>query len=151
MVTKGGGIQLSRVQGQGWITMEQSASEATTRGVRVEVVSDYLAKQSDPVQGLWFYAYHVTITNQGDETVQLRSRHWIITNSHGVEDHVKGAGVVGNQPILEPGQSFSYTSGCPLDTPVGTMHGTYQMVGEDGAEFDATVAPFTLAEPFALN
>ena len=131
--------------------MGQSTSEATTQGVRVEAVSDYLPRQSDPVQGLWFFVYHVTITNQGDGAVQLMSRHWIITNSHGVEDHVRGPGVVGNQPVLEPGQSFSYTSGCPLDTPVGTMHGTYQMVCEDGAQFDAEVAPFTLAEPFSLN
>ena len=131
--------------------MEQSASEFTTRGVRVEVVSDFLPQQSDPSQGLWVFIYHVTITNTGERTVQLRSRHWIITNSHGVQDHVRGAGVVGNQPVLEPGQSFSYTSGCPLDTPVGTMHGTYQMVLEDGVEFDAKVAPFTLAQPYALN
>jgi ApaG protein len=131
--------------------MEQSVSQSTTRGVRVEVVSDYLPQQSDPNQGLWVFVYHVTITNTGSDTVQLRSRHWIITNSYGVEDHVRGLGVVGNQPVLDPGQSFSYTSGCPLDTPVGTMHGTYQMVLEGGGEFDAVVAPFTLARPYELN
>ena len=131
--------------------MEQQASAVTTCGVLVEVASDYLPQQSDPGQGLWVFVYHVTITNNGPQTVQHRSRHWIITNAHGVEDHVRGPGVVGNQPVLEPSQSFSYTSGCPLDTPVGTMHGTYQMVCEDGSAFDAEVAPFTLTKPYELN
>ena len=131
--------------------MERSISDATTYGVRVEVVGDYLPQKSDPGQGLWSFVYHVTITNVGLESVQLRSRHWVITNSHGVEGHVRGMGVVGTQPVLEPGQSFSYSSGCPLDTPVGTMHGTYQMVSADGREFDAEVAPFTLAKPYELN
>lgn len=126
-------------------------SVAITHGVRVEVEADYLLEQSDPDQGLWVHAYHVTVTNHSEGTVQLVSRHWIITNAHGVEEHVRGPGVVGHQPVLRKGQSFRYTSGCPLDTPVGTMHGTYQMIREDGERFDAEVAPFTLAEPYALN
>lgn len=127
-------------------------STAVTRGVRVEVRTRYLAEHSDPAQGHWMHAYQVTITNDGDRPVQLLSRHWIITNSHGVEEHVQGAGVVGEQPSLNPGESYRYTSGCPIDTSMGTMHGTYQMAMlDDGERFDADVAPFTLAEPYALN
>ena len=145
--------------GPGWLgegfrvtdDMGRSTSDATTRGVRVEVLGDYLPQSSDPAQGLWSFVYHVTITNLGTEVVQLRSRHWVITNSYGVEGHVRGVGVVGNQPVLEPGQSFSYSSGCPLDTPVGTMHGSYQMVLENGREFEAEVAPITFAKPYELN
>ena len=127
--------------------MEQSASEFTTQGVRVEVVSDYLPRQSDPSQGLWVFVYHVTITNTGERTVQLRSRHWIITNSHGVQDHVRGAGVVGNQPVLEPGQSFSYTSGCPLEAESGFMQGSYTMTDMRGFEFEVEIPAFPLDLP----
>ncbi len=127
-------------------------SEATTRGVTVEVRSRYLEAHSDPASARWFHAYQVTISNHGSTPVQLVSRHWIITNSHGVQEHVRGAGVVGEQPRLAPGEAFRYTSGCPLDTEVGTMHGSYQMKElETGETFDATVAPFTLAVPYALN
>ena len=127
------------------------SSQAITHGVRVQVEPEYLPEQSSPEQGLWVHAYTITITNQGAATVQLLSRHWIITNAHGVEEHVKGPGVVGQQPVLKKGETFSYSSGCPLDTAMGTMHGTFQMVREDGTRFDAVVAPFTLAEPYALN
>ena len=126
-------------------------STATTEGIRVDVRSRYLAERSDPARGLWVHAYQVTLTNEGEAPATLRSRHWIITNSHGTEEHVRGAGVVGEQPRLEPGQSFQYTSGAPLDTAVGTMHGSYRMERDDGRTFDAEVAPFTLAEPYALN
>ena len=126
-------------------------SEMITRGVLVQVESQYLATRSNPSQHRWVHIYHVTVTNQGGETVQLVSRHWIITNAKGEQEHVRGPGVVGEQPILRPGQAFRYTSGCPLDTSLGTMHGTYQMVTEDGEQFDAEIAPFTLAEPYALN
>ncbi len=129
----------------------EHGSEAVTRGVRVRVEPEYLPDQSDPEQGLWVHAYHVTIKNEGDSTVQLISRHWVITNAKGEEEHVRGPGVVGFQPVLEPGQGFRYSSGCPLNTTVGSMHGTYQMVAADGTRFDAEVAPFTLAEPFAFN
>jgi ApaG protein len=128
-----------------------AGSDATTRGIRVQVKSIYLADRSDPAHHHWMYAYRVTISNEGDTPARLVSRHWIITNAHGVQDHVQGPGVVGETPRLEPGETFEYTSGCPLDTAMGTMHGTYQMVNDAGERFDAEVAPFTLAEPFALN
>ena len=130
-------------------------SDCVTRGVRVRVEPHYLPTRSDPTAGLWAHAYTVVISNEGHEVVQLLSRHWVITNARGETEHVRGPGVVGDQPRLEPGQSYTYTSGCPLDTNVGTMHGSYQMVVLEGAEageaFDAEIAPFTLAEPFALN
>ena len=126
-------------------------SEAVTNGIRVQVRCLYLEERSDPAHHHWMYAYRVTISNEGDTAARLVSRHWIITNAHGVQDHVQGPGVVGETPNLEPGESFEYTSGCPLDTAMGTMHGTYQMVDPEGGTFDAEVAPFTLAEPFAVN
>ena len=129
----------------------EHSSETVTQGVRVRVEPEYLPDQSDPDEGLWVHAYHVTITNEGAETVQLLSRHWVITNAQGEEEHVRGPGVVGFQPLLEPGQSFRYSSGCPLNTSVGSMHGEYQMITQAGARFDALVSPFTLAEPFAFN
>ncbi len=130
---------------------QEHGSEAVTRGVRVTVRPEYLPAQSAPQQGLWVHAYHVTIRNEGDVAVQLISRHWVITNARGAVEHVRGPGVVGVQPLLSPGESFTYTSGCPLDTNVGSMHGSYQMLDAAGERFDAEVAPFTLAEPYALN
>jgi len=126
-------------------------SDTTTQGVRILVEPQYLADQSHPELSQWMHIYHVTITNEGSETVQLISRHWVITNSEGRQEQVRGPGVVGYQPVLEQGETFRYTSGCPIDTPVGTMHGSYQMVRSDGSRFDAEIAPFTLAEPFAIN
>ena len=126
-------------------------SEAATRGVRISVKSEFMPDRSDPQNGTFFFAYHVTITNEGTVPVKLVSRHWIITDSIGREQEVRGAGVVGKQPRLEPGESFRYTSGCPLPTQIGTMHGTYQMVTDEGEKFDADIAPFTLAIPGALN
>jgi len=126
-------------------------SEMVTNGVRVIVRPQYLDHQSDPDSGLWLHAYHVTVENEGDTAVTLMSRHWVITNARGEVEHVRGPGVVGHQPVLEPGDSFQYSSGCPMNTSVGTMHGSYQMVRDDGLKFNAEIAPFTLAEPFALN
>lgn len=126
-------------------------SEAITRGIKVAVRPDYLEHQSDPRNGLWMFAYHVRITNEGTDTVQLLSRHWIITDATGRVEEVRGPGVVGEQPVLDPGQSFDYTSGCPLPTPMGTMHGSYQMITRKGERFDAEIAPFTLAEPYTVN
>jgi ApaG protein len=126
-------------------------SEVITRGVAVSVRSFYVAERSDPSRDYYFFAYRVRIANVGDETVQLISRHWIITDSENHVEEVKGPGVVGEQPVLEPEQAFEYTSACPLKTPVGTMHGTYQMVLKSGEGFDAEIAPFTLAMPNALN
>ena len=126
-------------------------SETTTKGIRVQVTPNYLEHESDPTNNYWFHIYHVTIINESDSTVQLISRHWIITNARGEEEHVRGAGVVGNQPILQPNQRFQYTSACPLSTSMGTMHGSYQMRTQDGVQFDAEIAPFTLCDPIALN
>ena len=125
-------------------------SDTTTKGVRVLVQSIYVPNRSDPDQSYYFFAYRVQISNVSDRDVQLVSRHWIITDGDGEEEEVQGPGVDGEQPVLSPGQSFEYTSACPLNTPVGTMHGTYQMVTKDEG-FDAVIAPFTLAVPTALN
>jgi ApaG protein len=126
-------------------------SDATTRGIRIQVESKYVAERSDPSASQWFFAYHITISNHGAETVQLVSRHWIITDSNGEVQQVKGPGVVGEQPVLPPGGSFQYTSACPLGTAFGTMHGSFQMVSNGGDGFDAEVAPFALGEPFSIN
>ena len=120
-------------------------SSAITKSVKVEVETEYIADRSDVERGYYFFAYHVTITNEGEEAVQLISRHWIITNANGMVEEVKGPGVIGEQPLIEPGGFYKYSSFCPLNTPVGTMHGTYQMVSDDGEEFDAIIAPFQLA------
>jgi len=126
-------------------------SAATTRGVRVEVESRFLPEKSDPTNSRWFFAYDITISNVGDEVVQLLNRHWIITDANGQVEEVKGPGVVGNQPVLAPGESFDYTSFCPLTTPFGTMEGSYQMVTEGGGTFNAAIAQFALSEPMTVN
>ncbi len=127
------------------------SSEAVTRGIRVLVQSEYAADRSRPVQNEWFFLYTVTITNEGAEPVQLVTRHWVITDGTGHVEEVRGPGVVGQQPTLQPGESFTYTSGCPLTTPFGVMEGTYQMVAASGEQFDAKVAPFTLSEPYTVH
>ncbi len=126
-------------------------SEAVTRGIRVRVQSFFVKERSAPEQGEWFFAYQVTISNEGDETAQLVSRHWIITDGNGSEDEVRGPGVVGEQPVLAPGETFQYTSACPLGTPFGTMQGSYQMVTPGGEAFDAEIAPFALAQAQTVN
>ena len=131
--------------------LHASTSEAVTNNVRVEVESQYAAEQSQPFQSHWFFHYTVRITNEGEETVQLISRHWIITDATGHAEEVKGPGVVGEQPVLAPGESFQYTSGCPLKTSSGLMRGTYQMVTEDGDHFDVEIAPFQLHEPYTIH
>ena len=127
-------------------------SDTTTRGVRILVRPRFVPEQSDPDNGQWLFAYHITIRNLGEETVQLISRHWVITNGEGKVEEVRGPGVVGYQPVLKPGEEFEYTSGCPLSTPVGTMHGEFNMiVAGSGEKFDAKIEPFRLAVPKALN
>lgn len=128
-----------------------ATSDTCTRGVRVQVKSRYVPERSNPEHDAWFFAYTVTLTNEGEDTVKLLTRHWIITNANGDVEEVRGPGVVGAQPVLEPGESFEYTSACPLPTAFGTMHGTYQMVTEDGERFDAEIAPFSLSMPYAVN
>jgi len=126
-------------------------SEAVTRQIRVNVESRHDPQRSDEDEGRWFFVYTIRIANEGSETVQLLSRHWIITDANGEVQHVRGPGVVGEQPRLEPGQAFEYSSGCPLTTPFGTMHGTYQMVTGSGEPFDVEIAPFALSLPYAIN
>lgn len=129
----------------------KTTSSAETEGVRVDVQSQYLEDQSQPASRRYVFAYTITITNTGHEVVQLRSRHWIITNALGEVEEVEGPGVIGEQPVLSPGESFRYSSGAILPTERGTMHGTYQMHRADGAQFDAQIAPFLLERPYSLN
>jgi ApaG protein len=117
----------------------------------VQVVPRYLAEQSDPDEGRYLFAYTVTIRNTGEVAAQLLSRHWIITDADGDIEEVRGPGVVGEQPVLQPGQAFQYTSGCPLGTPVGSMHGTYQCLAEDGTAFEAPIPEFVLSAPRSLH
>ena len=126
-------------------------SERTTREIQVQVDCEYLEAESSPESGYYFFTYHVIITNNGGEVVQLLNRHWIITNSDGKREEVSGAGVVGQQPVLHPGESFNYSSYCPLGTPVGTMQGSYEMITEEGEHFDVVIAPFRLAVPGMLH
>ena len=128
-----------------------STSEAVTRGIRVRVVSQYSRERSQPSTNQWFFLYTVTIANEGSETVQLLSRHWIITDGSGRVEEVRGPGVIGKQPRLAPGESFEYTSGSPLGTPFGLMEGTYRMVTSEGEEFDAKIPRFTLSEPYTVH
>jgi ApaG protein len=122
-------------------------SSAVTQGIRVTVQSMYLPDQSSPDEDQYVFAYTVAIANEGAEPARLRTRHWVITDGYGNVEEVRGPGVVGETPRLLPGQSFQYTSGCVLKTPLGTMHGSYQMDRDDGTSFDAEIAPFTLASP----
>ena len=126
-------------------------SEAITRSIRVRVQSSYVPERSEPERNSWFFIYTVEVANQGDQTAQLMSRHWVITDANGTVREVRGPGVVGEQPVLAPGESFTYTSACPLETPFGTMHGTYQIVTQGGERFDANIAPFSLGEPHSIN
>jgi ApaG protein len=126
-------------------------SETVTRGVRVRVQSKYDPKRSSPVAQQWFFPYTITITNEGDERVQLMTRHWYITDGNSEVHEVRGRGVVGEQPVLNPGESFTYTSGCPLGTPFGVMEGSYQMVTAAGEAFDAKIALFELGQPSSVH
>jgi ApaG protein len=119
--------------------------------IDISVDTTYLAEQSDPSSDRYVFAYTITIANTGTVAAQLISRHWIITDAENVTQEVKGLGVIGEQPLLRPGESFEYTSGTAMATPVGTMHGTYQMVAEDGNKFDAEIPQFTLAMPRVLH
>lgn len=126
-------------------------STAITEGIRINVSTVYVPSQSSPAEKRYVFAYTIRITNEGTEVAQLRTRHWIISHGNGKIEEVRGPGVVGQQPTLRPTEHFEYTSGCVLETPRGTMHGTYQMHRPDGRMFDAEIAPFTLAMPHTLN
>lgn len=152
---------------------EWGTSEAITEGVRVTVRAKYLPKQSSPGAQSYVFAYHIRIANEGKRSVKLRSRHWLIRHSSGKQEEVRGPGVVGQQPMLGPGESFEYTSGCVLETPRGSMEGSFQMVWpgagiemsaqdtalpaldhegfDEPAGFEAAVARFELAMPHSLN
>lgn len=126
-------------------------SQAITNGILVSVKSEYMPERSSPGARRYAFAYTVTITNQGTETAQLRSRHWVITDAEGDVQEVRGEGVVGAQPVLAPGESFEYTSWCVIPTSTGSMRGEYTMVTSAGESFDAQVASFRLGMPYSLN
>jgi ApaG protein len=126
-----------------------TTSEATTHGIHIEVTSRYAPERSAP--GRWFFLYTVRISNHSNETTQLVSRHWVIRDAAGRVEEVKGEGVVGEQPVLEPGETYEYTSGCPLPTPFGSMQGSYQMITAGGERFDAEIAEFVLREPGSIH
>lgn len=126
-------------------------SEAVTNYIRVEVLSRHSPENSRPLEGEWVFQYTVRITNEGSETVQLVSRHWIITDALEHTEDVKGPGVVGAQPVLAPGESFKYSSWCALQTPSGTMRGAYQMVRVGGDQFDIEIAPFALKARYTVH
>ena len=126
-------------------------AESKRYEVTVEPKARFLAEQSDPAKNQFVFTYTITITNTGDVAAQLLSRHWIITDADHKVQEVKGLGVVGQQPLLKPGESFEYTSGASIPTAVGTMQGSYQMMAADGKAFDAPIPPFTLSVPRTLH
>jgi len=125
--------------------------DSPRRVIRVEVRTTFLPEQSAPQDQRYVFSYTITIRNEGEVAARLLTRHWIITDSNGKVQEVRGSGVVGEQPHLKPGQAFRYSSGAVIETPVGAMHGSYQMLGDDGAKFDAPIPPFRLAMPGVLN
>lgn len=120
---------------------------ATTHSITVRVSASFLADQSDPAKDRYFWSYHIRVENDGAASVQLLSRRWIITDGHGQRHRVEGEGVVGKQPQIGPGESYDYVSGCPLDTPNGTMEGVYVMLGEGGGTFEVAIPRFRLSSP----
>jgi len=124
---------------------------AVTSSVRVVVHPRYCPERSEPQRRHWFFLYTVVITNEGSSTLQLISRHWTITDAYGETEEVRGPGVVGEQPVLRPGQSFEYTSGCPLRTPFGGMVGEYQMIDQDGDSFEVKIPAFVLRNPASMQ
>lgn len=127
------------------------AGEPRQPPIAIEPVAVYVREQSDPDAERYLFAYTITIRNAGDAPARLLTRHWVITDGRGEVQEVRGEGVVGEQPRLEPGQEFQYTSAAMLETPVGSMHGSYRMVTDDGQQYDAPIAPFSLAVPRSLN
>jgi ApaG protein len=125
--------------------------ETTSHKIRVDVDTSYLAEQSNPAEQRYVFSYTITIRNEGSVAARLVTRHWVITDSNGKVQEVRGEGVVGEQPYLKPGQGFRYSSGAVLETPVGAMQGSYQMMADDGEQFDAPIAAFRLAMPGLLN
>ena len=126
-------------------------SDTRTQDIRIQVTPEYLPEQSAPQDSRYVFAYHIEISNHGDKPVQLIDRHWLITNGRGEMEEVHGSGVVGLQPVIHPGEHFRYSSGCPLDTPVGTMEGHYDMQTTEGERFKARIGVFRLAQPGSLH
>lgn len=126
-------------------------TSTTHHKIRVEVSTNYVDDQSRPEDSRYFFSYTITIHNDGKTPARLMTRHWVITDANGKVQEVRGEGVVGEQPYLLPGQGFRYSSAAVLETPVGAMQGSYQMVADDGSHFDAMIAPFTLAKPGLLH
>ena len=131
--------------------MNTPEAPTTPYCIEVSAKAEYVASQSRPEDEHYVFAYHITISNTGREAAQLISRHWVITDGNGKMQEVHGQGVIGEQPSLAPGEHFRYTSGCVLATPVGTMHGTYQMIAADEHRFEAVIPPFMLAMPRVLH
>jgi len=125
--------------------------EAITEGIRVEVASTYRPERSSPIGGRWFFTYTVRIANEGDAAATLRTRQWHIVNANGHRHEVEGRGVVGREPRIEPGEHYTYTSACPLDTPFGSMSGTYRLEKDDGSTIDAEIPRFVLAAPHSIH
>ncbi|MFB3059140.1 MAG: Co2+/Mg2+ efflux protein ApaG [Gammaproteobacteria bacterium] len=126
-------------------------ADSLQNNIKVDVETRYIEEQSNPEQNYYVFAYTITIQNQGQQTAQLLTRHWVITDSNHKVQEVRGDGVVGEQPILKPGEQFVYTSGTMLETSVGTMKGSYQMESADGSKFDATIEEFVLSAPRILH
>lgn len=126
-------------------------AESKKYEISVRAVPQFIADQSDPAGDRYVFAYTITFENVGTVAAQVISRHWLITDANARVQEVRGLGVVGQQPLLKPGESFEYTSGCQLDTPVGTMRGTFQLTAEDGTQFEAVIAEFTLSIPRVLH
>ena len=126
-------------------------TNAEFNSIQVDVKTRYIEDQSNPEQNYYVFSYTITIQNKGDQTAQLISRHWVITDSNHKVQEVRGDGVIGEQPLLKPGEQFVYTSGTMLETSVGTMKGSYQMKADDGSQFDATIDEFVLSTPRVLH
>ena len=125
--------------------------ETITNEVRITVKRNYIPERSDPSKPIYFFAYHINIQNNGSETIQLKNRYWHITDGEGNVEEIRGPGVVGNKPFLKNGESFEYTSFCPLPTEFGVMHGYFEMFCENGKKFNAKISPFRLTVPFSIN
>jgi ApaG protein len=126
-------------------------SDTTTEAIRIRVRPEFHPERSNPERKYWFFSYTIEIANQGEQPVQLLSRHWRITDGHGRLEEVRGPGVIGQTPVIEPGRAFVYTSFCPLATPLGSMEGSYTMRRDDGTLFEARIEPFLLEDPLSLN
>jgi ApaG protein len=139
-------------QAPGQFALEPAAKPGSARNrIRVDVSTSYVSEHSKPEENHYVFSYTITIRNEGQIPAKLLTRHWVITDANGNVKEVRGEGVVGEQPHLQPGQGFRYSSGAVLETPVGAMQGTYQMVADDGCHFEAEIAPFTLAIPGLLH